>query len=62
MSRHEETASSKDAPHSLHSLRKMPRNVAEMIMGKIGKYAADPASLASKVKALEGEQGSFACG
>lgn len=51
-----EIAYSKDA---LRVLRKMPRNVAETIMGKIAQYAADPASLANNVKALKGEPGTY---
>ena len=51
-----EIAYSKDA---LRFLRRMPRNVAETIMGKIAQYAADPASLANNVKALKGEPGTY---
>lgn len=51
-----EIAYSKDA---LRVLRKVPRNVAETIVGKIAQYAADPASLANNVKALKGEPGIY---
>lgn len=45
---------SKDA---LRTLRKMPRNTAELIRAKIDQYAADPASLANNVTAIKSEPG-----
>lgn len=42
---------------ALKTLRKMPRDTAERIMGKVDQYAADPASQASNVKALQGREG-----
>lgn len=55
-------SSMKEIPHSkdaLRVLRKVPRSVAETIMGKIAQYAADPASLANNVNALKGEPGAY---
>lgn len=42
---------------ALKTLRKMPRDKAERIMGKVDQYAADPASQANNVKALQGREG-----
>lgn len=42
---------------ALKALRKMPRDTAERIMGKVDQYAADPASQANNVKALQGREG-----
>lgn len=42
---------------ALRALRRMPTNVAQRIRGKIEAYAADPASQANNVKALQGRQG-----
>lgn len=42
---------------ALKTLRKMPRDTAERIMGKVDQYAADPASQANNVKALQGRDG-----
>lgn len=42
---------------ALKTLRKMPRDTAERIMGKVDQYAADPASQANNVKALQGREG-----
>ena len=42
---------------ALKTLRKMPRDAAERIMGKVDQYAADPASQANNVKALQGRDG-----
>ncbi len=39
---------------ALRTLRKMPRNTAERIIGKIEEYAADPSAQANNVKALSG--------
>lgn len=47
---------SKDA---LRTLTRMPVNTAKLIRAKIDQYAADPASLANKVKALKGVEGVF---
>lgn len=42
---------------ALKALSRMPVNVSALIRSKITQYAADPASLANNVKALEGEPG-----
>lgn len=42
---------------ALKTLRKMPRDTAERIMGKVDQYAADPASQANNVKVLQGREG-----
>lgn len=42
---------------ALKALRKMPRDTAERIMSKVDQYAADPASQANNVKALQGRDG-----
>ena len=42
---------------ALKTLRKMPRDTAERIMAKVEQYAADPASQANNVKALQGREG-----
>ncbi|MER5174023.1 type II toxin-antitoxin system RelE family toxin [Thioclava kandeliae] len=42
---------------ALKALRKMPKNTAERILGKINDYAEDPASQANNVKSLKGRQG-----
>lgn len=42
---------------ALKVLRRMPANTAKLIMGKVDQYAADPASLANNVKALQGREG-----
>ena len=39
------------------ALRRMPRNTAERIMGKIEAYATDPVSQVNNVKALQGRDG-----
>lgn len=44
-------------PAAIRTLRKMPRNEAKRITGKIGQYAENPSSLASNVKALKGREG-----
>ncbi|MBK8458160.1 MAG: type II toxin-antitoxin system RelE/ParE family toxin [Phyllobacteriaceae bacterium] len=36
------------------ALRRMPANVAQLIVAKINQFARDPASLANNVKALAG--------
>lgn len=42
---------------ALKTLRRMPANVANLIMAKVDQYAADPASLANNVTALRGRDG-----
>jgi mRNA interferase RelE/StbE len=42
---------------AIRALRRMPRNVADLIRSKIEAYAKDPASQANNVKALKGRQG-----
>lgn len=42
---------------ALKTLRRMPANVAKLIMTKVGQYAADPASLANNVTNLKGRDG-----
>ena len=49
-------AFSKDA---LRTLRKMPRNVAELVRRKIDQYATDPESLANNVTAIRSEPGHY---
>jgi mRNA interferase RelE/StbE len=41
------------------ALTKMPTNTAQLIRGKIRQYAADPASLASNVKKLQGREDEY---
>ena len=41
-------------PRAAKALRRMPRNTAERIMGKIDAYAADPGAQANNVRALKG--------
>jgi mRNA interferase RelE/StbE len=43
---------------AIRSLRRVPRNVADLIRSKIEAYADDPASQANNVKALKGREGS----
>lgn len=42
---------------ALRSLKRMPANVAGLIMTKVDQYAADPASLANNVTNLKGRDG-----
>ena len=42
---------------AIRALRRMPRNVADLIRSKIEAYADDPASQANTVKALKGREG-----
>jgi mRNA interferase RelE/StbE len=42
---------------AIRALRRMPRNVAELIRFKIEAYADDPASQVNNVKALKGREG-----
>lgn len=42
---------------ALKTLRRMPAEIAERIIGKIEQYAADPASQANNVTALKGREG-----
>ena len=42
---------------SIRSLRKMPVDMAQRIIGKVEQYAEDPASLANNVTALKGREG-----
>lgn len=39
------------------ALRRMPANVARLVVGKIDQFARDPESLANNVKALAGMPG-----
>jgi len=39
------------------ALRRIPKNTAKLILGKIEQYAEDPASLANNVKKLQGREG-----
>jgi mRNA interferase RelE/StbE len=39
------------------TLRRIPANIARMIIAKIEQYAADPSSLANNVTALKGQGG-----
>jgi mRNA interferase RelE/StbE len=41
----------------IRALRRMPRNVADLIRSKIEACAEDPASRANNVKALRGREG-----
>jgi mRNA interferase RelE/StbE len=42
---------------AIKSLRRMPRNVADLIRSKIEAYAEDPVSQANNVKNLKGREG-----
>jgi mRNA interferase RelE/StbE len=42
---------------AIRALRRMPRNVADLIRSKIEAYAEDPVSQAHNVKALKGREG-----
>jgi mRNA interferase RelE/StbE len=42
---------------AIRALRRMPRNVADLIRSKIEVYAEDPALQANNVKALKGREG-----
>jgi mRNA interferase RelE/StbE len=42
---------------AIRALRRMLRNVADLIRSKIEAYAKDPASQANNVKALKGREG-----
>jgi mRNA interferase RelE/StbE len=42
---------------AVRALRRMPRNVADLIRSKIAAYAEDPASEVNNVKALKGREG-----
>ena len=42
---------------AISALRRIPRNVADLIRSKIEDYAEDPASQANNVKALKGREG-----
>ena len=42
---------------AIRALRRLPRNVADLIRSKIGAYAEDPASQVNNVKALKGREG-----
>ena len=44
-------------PAARKALRRMPRNTAKRIMGKIAEYAENPESQANNVKALQGRPG-----
>jgi mRNA interferase RelE/StbE len=44
-------------PAARKALRRMPANTALQIVGKIEDYAADPASQANNVTALQGRDG-----
>ena len=37
------------------ALRKIPRNVAQLIVSKINQYVSDPSSLTNNVKTLKGD-------
>jgi mRNA interferase RelE/StbE len=41
------------------TLRRIPANTRQIIIGKIEQYAAEPESLANNVKALKGNPGYF---
>ena len=41
----------------MRTLRRMPANVASLIMAKVDQYAADPGSLANNVTNLKGRDG-----
>jgi mRNA interferase RelE/StbE len=42
---------------AIRALRRIPRNVADLIRSKIEAYAEDPASQANNVKVLKGREG-----
>ena len=42
---------------AIRALRRMPRNVADLIRSKIEAYAEDPASQANNVKVWKGREG-----
>jgi mRNA interferase RelE/StbE len=42
---------------AIRSLRRIPRNVADLIRFKIEAYAEDPASQANNVRVLKGREG-----
>jgi mRNA interferase RelE/StbE len=42
---------------AIKTLRRMPRNVADLVRSKIEAYADDPVSHANNVKALKGREG-----
>lgn len=42
---------------ALKTLRRIPADMAQRIVGKVEQYAADPASLANNVTALKGREG-----
>jgi mRNA interferase RelE/StbE len=42
---------------AIKALRRMPRNVADLVRSKIEAYADDPVSQANNVKALKGREG-----
>jgi len=42
---------------AMRTLRRMPANVASLIMAKVDQYAADPGSLANNVTNLKGRDG-----
>jgi mRNA interferase RelE/StbE len=42
---------------AIRALRRMPRNVADLIRSKIEAYAKDPVSQVNNVKALKGREG-----
>jgi mRNA interferase RelE/StbE len=42
---------------AIRALRRMPRNVADLIRSKIETYAEDSASQANNVKVLKGREG-----
>jgi mRNA interferase RelE/StbE len=42
---------------AIRALRRLPRNVADLIRSKIEAYAEDPASQANNVKVLKGREG-----
>jgi mRNA interferase RelE/StbE len=41
-------------PEARKSLRRMPRNVAELMRGKLNQLASDPETLANNLSALKG--------
>ena len=41
-------------PEALKSLRRMPRNVAELMRGKLNQLAAAPETLANNLSSLKG--------
>lgn len=43
-------------PKAQKALRKMPRNTANLIVGKIESYASDPASQQNNVIRLKGDE------